>query len=141
MARLSRKVGEKAWVVPVARLNRVALGDAVPQTPWDLSLRACSSKGRSKRAGRLQVSTSVLESHPSVAPGTKSGFPVSISPGGWAASDCIGLEFKSSHASEVRATRVLLVSLESITLPLRRRFRECRPGYFTLNVTTVTSGA
>ena len=53
------------------------LGDAVSQTPWDLSLCACSQQGGVKEAGRYQpaslrpcrsqASRSALRSHPCVA--------------------------------------------------------------------------
>src|SRR5271169_526943 len=41
-SKLMEKVVRAAWR---GGLKGVALGDAVPQTPWDLSLWACSSKG------------------------------------------------------------------------------------------------
>ena len=84
-SKLMEKVVRAAWR---GGLKGVALGDAVPQTPWDLSLYACSSKVMNE--GRAvsgpppccsQASSSALGSLPSVAlssAGAKGVFPISV---------------------------------------------------------------
>lgn len=94
---------------PELSLRGAELGDAVPQTPWDLSLWTCTrrslaGRGRETPPGlvRLARLQAALGSHPCVAlssAGAKRAFPVSVSRGGYR-------EGKGQREFELVAARV-----------------------------------